>query len=115
MTKQTPDASIKADVEKTGARAEQGVIEGVADAKRAAELLPALHEPVTKFIYGGCYYAAYYVTFGALAIAQLIPAGSAAARGLHDGADAAARGFKAYQEQQARLGTAPAAREGADG
>jgi hypothetical protein len=107
MTDQTPETQTETSVKKTRARVSKAVEEGVADAKEAtAVILPALGESISKAVYGGCYHAAYYVTFGALAIARLIPADSAAARGLHDGAETAAGDFKAYEQQKARLAAA---------
>jgi hypothetical protein len=48
---------------------------------------------ISKTLYGTCYYAAYGVTFGALAVASLIPKGGVLEKGFHDGAEAAREAF----------------------
>lgn len=107
MTDQTPETQTETSVKKHRARVSKAVEEGVADAREVtADVLPALGESISKAIYGSCYQAAYYVTFGALAIARLIPSDSAVARGLHDGAEVAAGDFKAYEQQKARMAAA---------
>ena len=75
MTDQTPETQTETSVKKTRARVNKAVEEGVADAKGSgtAVILPALGESISKAVYGGCYHAAYYVTFGALAITRLNP------------------------------------------
>lgn len=106
MTEKPTDTEVKG-AKKTRTRASEAVQEGTAQAKQtAAEVLPAVGELVTKTLYGTCYYAAFGVTFAALAIAKMIPTESPVAHGLHDGAEAATKQFAAHAEQQARMAAA---------
>ncbi|MEJ2061098.1 MAG: hypothetical protein P8Y64_11545 [Gammaproteobacteria bacterium] len=69
----------------------QAVSEGATAAKQsAAVILPAFGKFLGKTVYGGCYYAAYGVTFAALTAAKIIPMDNAVTHGIHDGAAAAA-------------------------
>jgi len=107
MTEQTPETQVETKVKLIRAHVDKAVEQGVADARETTgDVLPVLREPISKLVYGSCYYAAYYATFGALAIARLIPSDSAVVRGLHDGAGVASGDFKAYEEQKARMAAA---------
>jgi hypothetical protein len=77
----------------------EAVKEGAADAKQGVEtILPAVGKFVSKALYGGCYYAAYGVTFGALTVGKLIPTDNAVVHGLQDGAEAAAADIQKRSE-----------------
>ena len=108
MTDKPTDIKPEA-VKKVRARVTAAVQEGTAQAKQtAAEVLPVVGEFASKTLYGTCYYAAFGVTFAALMIAKMIPPSSPVAKGLHDGAEAAAKEVEVYAEQQARMAAAAA-------
>jgi hypothetical protein len=67
-----------------------GILEGVADAAKAAgQLIPAAGSYVSKGVYQAGYYTSYGVVFGATLLARLIPLPNPLAHGVHDGAEAA--------------------------
>lgn len=72
---------------------------GAADAcSAAANLVPATGKVIRKSIYSGFYYVTYGVVFSSLMIGNLIPSDNAMGEGVHDGAAAARKAFKARQE-----------------
>lgn len=85
----------------------EAVKEGASDAAAAAtNVMPAIGEAIAKTVYGACYYVSFGVTFAALSVAKLIPSGSAAAKGLHDGAEAAKEAASRPLEAVAATGEA---------
>jgi hypothetical protein len=77
-----------------------------AGAEAAADIWPAVGRVWSRTLYGTCYYAAYGVTFGALAAASLVPEGSLLEKGFHEGAEAAREAFHERKEATATVATA---------
>jgi hypothetical protein len=80
---------------------------GVADALRrgatagaqaAADVWPAVGRVWSRAVYGACYYTAYGATFGALAVASVVPKGGLLEKGFHEGAEAGREAFHEWEE-----------------
>jgi hypothetical protein len=67
-------------------------------AQAARNLLSMMGRGASTTAYGGAYYLAYGVTFGAMFVGHFIPRDSAFSRGLHEGTDKAVGAFHAWEE-----------------
>jgi hypothetical protein len=112
MTHNTTETSSGAAEEKSFSGVGEAVKEGTADAAQdASNVLPAIGRFLSKTVYGGCYYAAYGVTFGALTVAKLIPTDNAFVHGLQEGSKAAAADVHKHDDGQPVKSATEAAEE----
>lgn len=77
---------------------EQRIIDSVragalAAREAAAQFAPAVGQRIRKTAYRGIYYVSFGVTFGALAVAKLVPSDSFVGHAIADGAGAAKEAF----------------------
>jgi hypothetical protein len=76
MTTEFDTGPVEA-VERTSTGATDALRHGAAaGAQAAADIWPAVGRVWSRTVYGACYYTAYGATFGALAVASLVPKGS---------------------------------------
>ena len=80
----------------------QSVKAGAGAAREAvANFVPGVGQNIRQVAYKGVYYASFGVTFGALAVASLVPRGSLVSNAIAEGARDAEATFKALEEKEA--------------
>jgi hypothetical protein len=107
-----PESPIE--TERAVSRVGDALMTGAEAGTRAArDLWALLGRTVTGTVYGGSYYLAFGVTFGAMFVGHFIPRDTLFARGLREGKDAARSAFDVWEhpEQSVATGSQP---EGAD-
>ncbi|MEJ2325549.1 MAG: hypothetical protein P8Y27_06140 [Chromatiaceae bacterium] len=102
MTTEFDTGPVEA-VERTSTGATDALRHGAAaGAQAAADIWPAVGRVWSRTVYGACYYTAYGATFGALAVASLVPKGSMLEKGFHEGAEAGREAFHEWEEPTGR-------------
>jgi len=77
----------------------ESVKAGASAAQEAvANFWPAVGRNLRKFVYNGCYYVSFGVTFSALTVANLVPTDNIMGKALADGAEAAKEAFHKQHE-----------------